>query len=128
MTQVYNRLILTAGARRAALSDAGRLILSLDAVALGRRVAALAMIGQRSALGLALWPIFPAVLGVAILHAASASCVLNPAIESPAISLGWSGHAAGAANGAVRSATRSLRVESESAVSPLRACALPGSL
>jgi hypothetical protein len=43
-----------------------------------------------SALVLALWPIFPAVLGAQILHAA-ASCVLNPAIA--AISLGLVGHA-----------------------------------
>ena len=50
------------------------------------------MIGiSASALLLALWPIFPAVLGAQILHAA-ASCVLNPAIA--AISLELVGHAA----------------------------------
>ena len=66
--------------------------LILDAVRSERRVAALAMIGiSVSALVLALWPIFPAVLGAQILHAA-ASCVLNPAIA--AISLGLVGHAA----------------------------------
>jgi MFS family permease len=84
-------LILTAGGLAAlAFQMPGGLL--LDAVRSERRVAALAMIGiSASALLLALWPIFPAVLGAQILHAA-ASCVLNPAIA--AISLGLVGHAA----------------------------------
>jgi hypothetical protein len=44
-----------------------------------------------SALVIALWPIFPSVLGAQILHAAGSS-VVNPAIA--AISLGLVGHAA----------------------------------
>ncbi|MGC2222046.1 MAG: MFS transporter [Methylocella sp.] len=44
-----------------------------------------------SALAYAVWPIFPVILGAAVLHAA-ASCVLGPAIA--AISLGLVGHAA----------------------------------
>ena len=90
-TQVDIGLILTAGGLAAlAFQMPGGLI--LDAVRSERRVAALAMIGiSASALLLALWPIFPAVLGAQILHAA-ASCVLNPAIA--AISLGLVGHAA----------------------------------
>jgi hypothetical protein len=51
---------------------------------------AVAIVGG-SALGYALWPIFPVVLAAAVLHAA-ASCVLGPAIA--AISLGLVGHAA----------------------------------
>ena len=88
--QVDIGLILTAGGLAAlAFQMPGGLI--LDAVRSERRVAALAMIGiSASALVLALWPIFPAVLGAQILHAA-ASCVLNPAIA--AISLGLVGHA-----------------------------------
>jgi MFS family permease len=82
--------------------------LILDAVRSERRVAAFAMIGiSVSALVLALWPIFPAVLGAQILHAA-ASCVLNPAIA--AISLGLVGHAA--VGEAIRP-QRALRVDRE---------------
>jgi MFS family permease len=90
-TQVDIGLVLTAGGLAAlAFQMPGGLL--LDAVRSERRVAALAMIGiSASALVLALWPIFPAVLGAQILHAA-ASCVLNPAIA--AISLGLVGHAA----------------------------------
>jgi MFS family permease len=90
-TQVDIGLVLTAGGLAAlAFQMPGGLL--LDAVRSERRVAALAMIGiSASALLLALWPIFPAVLGAQILHAA-ASCVLNPAIA--AISLGLVGHAA----------------------------------
>jgi hypothetical protein len=90
-TQVDIGLVLTAGGLAAlAFQMPGGLI--LDAVRSERRVAAFAMIGiSVSALVLALWPIFPAVLGAQILHAA-ASCVLNPAIA--AISLGLVGHAA----------------------------------
>lgn len=51
---------------------------------------AVAIVGI-SALGYALWPIFPIVLTAAAMHAA-ASCVLGPAIA--AISLGLVGHAA----------------------------------
>jgi len=50
---------------------------------------AVALIGL-SALIFALWPIYPAVLGANVLHAA-ASCVLGPAMA--AISLGLVGHA-----------------------------------
>ena len=90
-TQVDIGLVLTAGGLAAlAFQMPGGLI--LDAVRSERRVAAFAMIGiSVSALVLALWPIFPAVLGAQILHAA-ASCVLNPAIA--AISLELVGHAA----------------------------------
>ena len=80
-TQVDIGLVLTAGGLAAlAFQMPGGLL--LDAVRSERRVAALAMIGiSASALLLALWPIFPAVLGAQILHAA-ASCVLNPAIAA----------------------------------------------
>jgi predicted MFS family arabinose efflux permease len=90
-TQIDIGLILTAGGLAAlALQMPGGAI--LDAVRSERSVVAVAMIGiSASALVLALWPIFPAVLGAQILHAA-ASCVLNPAIA--AISLGLVGHAA----------------------------------
>jgi MFS family permease len=63
----------------------------VDAVRSERLVAALsvALIGA-TALMLALWPVYVAVLGALVLHAA-ASCVLNPAMA--AISLGLVGHA-----------------------------------
>ncbi len=51
---------------------------------------ALAVIGA-AAVAMALWPIFPVVLGARALHAA-ASCILGPAIA--VISLGLVGHAA----------------------------------
>jgi hypothetical protein len=64
----------------------------VDAARSERGVAALAMIAiSASALVIALWPIFPSVLGAQILHAAGSS-VVNPAIA--AISLGLVGHAA----------------------------------
>jgi len=63
----------------------------VDAVRSERLVAAisLALIGT-TALTLALWPVYVAVLGALVLHSA-ASCVLGPAIA--AISLGLVGHA-----------------------------------
>jgi len=63
----------------------------VDAVRSERLVAAIsvALIGG-TALMLALWPVYVAVLGALVLHAA-ASCVLNPAMA--AISLGLVGHA-----------------------------------
>ena len=91
-TQIDIGLILTAGGLAAlAFQMPGGAI--VDAVRSERLVAAFAMVGiSASALALALWPIFPAVLGAQILHSA-ASCVLGPAIA--AISLGLVGHAAG---------------------------------
>jgi predicted MFS family arabinose efflux permease len=90
-TQIDIGLILTAGGLAAlAFQMPGGAI--VDAVRSERLVAAFAMVGiSASALALALWPIFPAVLGAQILHSA-ASCVLGPAIA--AISLGLVGHAA----------------------------------
>ena len=63
----------------------------VDAVRSERFVAgvAVALVGA-SALGFALWPVYIAVLGASVLHAA-ASCVLGPAMA--AISLGLVGHA-----------------------------------
>lgn len=64
----------------------------VDAARSERFVAAIAVaIVGGSALGYALFPIFPIVLAAAVLHAA-ASCVLGPAIA--AISLGLIGHGA----------------------------------
>ena len=64
----------------------------VDAVRSVRLVAGVAVsLISASALVYATWPIFPAVLAAAILHAA-ASCVLGPAIA--AISLGLVGYAA----------------------------------
>src|SRR5262249_22135405 len=64
----------------------------VDAARSERRVAALAMIAiSASALVIALWPIFPSVLGAQVLHAAGSS-VVSPALA--AISLGLVGHAA----------------------------------
>jgi predicted MFS family arabinose efflux permease len=64
----------------------------VDAVRSARLLGALA-VGAicLSALALAIWPIFPVVMGSRVLHAA-ASCVLGPVIA--AISLGLVGHAA----------------------------------
>ena len=72
-TQVDIGLVLTAGGLAAlAFQMPGGLI--LDAVRSERRVAAFAMIGiSVSALVLTLWPIFPAVLGAAISHAAASA-------------------------------------------------------
>jgi len=90
-TQVDIGLVLTArGLAALALQMPGGAI--VDAARSERGVAALAMIAiSASALVIALWPIFPSVLGAQILHAAGSS-VVNPAIA--AISLGLVGHAA----------------------------------
>ena len=90
-TQVDIGLVLTArGLAALALQMPGGAI--VDAVRSERRLAAGAMIGiGASALVIALWPIFPAVLASQILHAAASSLV-NPAIA--AISLGLVGYAA----------------------------------
>ena len=90
-TQVDIGLILTARSLAGlALQMPGGAI--VDAARSLRGVAALAMIAvSASALVIALWPMFPAVLGAQFLHAASSS-VVNPAIA--AISLGLVGYAA----------------------------------
>jgi MFS transporter len=90
-TQVDIGLVLTArGLAALALQMPGGAI--VDAARSERGVAALAMIAiSASALVIALWPMFPAVLGAQILHAAGSS-VVSPAIA--AISLGLVGHAA----------------------------------
>jgi predicted MFS family arabinose efflux permease len=90
-TQVDIGMVLTAGGLAAlAFQMPGGAI--VDAVRRERRLAALAMIAiSASALVIALWPIFPAVLGAQILHAAASSLV-SPVIA--AISLGLVGHAA----------------------------------
>jgi MFS family permease len=84
-------LVLTAGglAALACQLPGGALV---DAVRSARLVAALAVAAIcLSALALAIWPTFPAVMAARILHA-GASCVLGPVIA--AISLGLVGHAA----------------------------------
>jgi predicted MFS family arabinose efflux permease len=90
-TQVDIGLVLTVrGLAALVLQMPGGAI--VDAVRSERRLAAWAMTGiGASALVIALWPMFPAVLGAQILHAASSS-VVNPAIA--AISLGLVGYAA----------------------------------
>jgi MFS family permease len=90
-TQVDIGLVLTArGLAALALQMPGGAI--VDAARSERGVAALAMIAiSASALVIALWPMFPAVLSAQILHAAGSS-VVSPAIA--AISLGLVGHAA----------------------------------
>ncbi len=90
-TQVDIGLILTArGLAALVLQMPGGAI--VDAVRSERRLAGMAMIGiGASALVIALWPIFPAVLASQLLHAAASSLV-NPAIA--AISLGLVGYAA----------------------------------
>jgi MFS family permease len=90
-TQVDIGLVLTARSLAAlALQMPGGAL--VDAVRSERRLAAWAMTGiGASALVIALWPMFPAVLGAQFLHAASSS-VVNPAIA--AISLGLVGYAA----------------------------------
>jgi predicted MFS family arabinose efflux permease len=90
-TQIDIGLILTVrGLAALVLQMPGGAI--VDAVRSERRLAAWAMTGiGASALVIALWPVFPAVLGAQILHAA-ASSVVNPAIA--AISLGLVGYAA----------------------------------
>ena len=90
-TQVDIGLVLTARSLAAlALQMPGGAL--VDAVRSERRLAAWAMTGiGASALVIALWPMFPAVLGAQFLHAAGSS-VVNPAIA--AISLGLVGYAA----------------------------------
>lgn len=90
-TQVDIGLVLTArGLAALALQIPGGAL--VDAVRSERRIAALGMLGIGvSALVVALWPIFPAVLGAQFLQAA-ASSVVSPAIA--AISLGLVGYAA----------------------------------
>ena len=90
-TQVDIGLVLTArGLAGLALQMPGGAI--VDAARSERAVAALAMIAiSASALIIALWPMFPAVLGAQILHAAGSS-VVSPALA--AISLGLVGYAA----------------------------------
>jgi MFS family permease len=83
-------LVLTAGGLIALAGQmpAGALI---DAIRSARSVAILAIVSiSISALALALWPIFPVVMGARILHA-SASCILGPVIA--ALSLAVAGHA-----------------------------------
>src|SRR5438128_2636176 len=90
-TQVDIGLVLTArGLVALALQMPGGAI--VDAARSERAVAALAMILiSASALIIALWPIFPAVLGAQFLQAAGSS-VVSPALA--AISLGLVGHTA----------------------------------
>jgi MFS family permease len=90
-TQVDIGLVLTARSLTGlALQMPGGAI--VDAARSERGVAALAMIAiSASALVIALWPIFPSVLGAQVLHAAGSS-VVSPALA--AISLGLVGHAA----------------------------------
>jgi len=90
-TQVDIGLVLTAGGIIALVGQipGGAII---DATPGKRRIAALAVTGiGLSAVGIALWPIFPIVLAAKVLHSA-ASCLVSPAIA--AISLGLVGHAA----------------------------------
>jgi len=89
-TQVDIGLVLTASGLVALAGQmpAGALV---DAVRSARLVAGLALLAIcASALTMALWPVFPVVLGARALHAA-ASCVLGPAIA--VISLSLVGHA-----------------------------------
>jgi predicted MFS family arabinose efflux permease len=90
-TQVDIGLVLTArGLAALVLQMPGGAI--VDAVRSERRLAGWAMVAiSASALIIALWPVFPAVLGAQILHAAASSLV-NPALA--AISLGLVGYAA----------------------------------
>jgi MFS family permease len=84
-------LVLTAGGLVALAGQmpGGALV---DAMRSARLLGGLAVAGICvSALALAIWPIFPVVMGSRVLHAA-ASCVLGPVIA--AISLGLVGHAA----------------------------------
>jgi MFS family permease len=90
-TQVDIGLVLTASGLVALAGQmpAGALV---DVVRSARLVAGAALIAIFvSAIAMALWPIFPVVLGARALHAA-ASCILGPAIA--VISLGLVGHAA----------------------------------
>ena len=84
-------LVLTAGGLVALAGQMPGGVL-VDAVRSARLLGGLAVVGICvSALALAIWPIFPVVMGSRVLHAA-ASCVLGPVIA--AISLGLVGHAA----------------------------------
>lgn len=90
-TQAEIGLVLTAGSLVALVGQipGGAIV---DAARSKRRVAAVAVtLIALSALTLALWPIFPAVLAAQVLHGA-ASCMITPAVA--AISLGLVGHAA----------------------------------
>jgi predicted MFS family arabinose efflux permease len=90
-TQVDIGLLLTVGGLVALVGQmpGGALV---DAARSERLVAGLALTAiSASALAYATWPIFPIVLGAAMLHA-GASCVLGPCIA--AMSLGLVGHAA----------------------------------
>jgi len=90
-TQVDIGLVLTASGLVALAGQmpAGALV---DVLRSARLIAAIALtLIALSAMALALWPIFPVVLGARALHAA-ASCVLGPAIA--VISLGVVGHTA----------------------------------
>jgi MFS family permease len=90
-TQVDIGFVLTVSGLVALLGQmpGGALV---DAARSERLLAALAVIAiSASAFTYAAWPIFPAVLTAAVVHAC-ASCVLGPAIA--AISLGLVGHAA----------------------------------
>ncbi|HEX2653777.1 MAG TPA: MFS transporter, partial [Xanthobacteraceae bacterium] len=90
-TQVDIGLVLTVGGLVALICQipGGAIV---DLARSERFVAMIAVLAIAvSALAIAVWPIFPMVLGAQILHAA-ASCVLGPAIV--AISLGLVGHVA----------------------------------
>jgi MFS family permease len=88
-TQGEIGLVLTAGGLVALAGQmpAGALV---DAARSARLVATLAIAAiSISALALALWPIFPVVMGARVLHA-GASCILGPIIA--ALSLAVAGH------------------------------------
>lgn len=88
-TQGEIGLVLTAGGLVALAGQmpAGVLV---DAARSARLVATLAIVAiSVSALALALWPIFPVVMGARVLHA-GASCILGPIIA--ALSLAVAGH------------------------------------
>jgi MFS family permease len=90
-TQFDIGLVLTTGGlvALAAQMPGGALV---DAMRSAKLVATLAVVAIcASALALALWPVFPVVMGGRILHAV-ASCVLGPVIV--ALSLGLAGHSA----------------------------------
>jgi predicted MFS family arabinose efflux permease len=90
-TQVDIGFVLTVGGLAALIGQipGGALV---DAARSERRIAMLAVGGiSASALLIAAWPVFAAVLVAQLLHSA-ASCILGPAIA--AISLGLVGHAA----------------------------------
>lgn len=89
-TQGEIGLVLTAGGLVALAGQipAGVLV---DAIRSARLIATLAIVAiSISALALAVWPVFPVVMGARLLHAA-ASCILGPVIA--ALSLAVAGHA-----------------------------------